>query len=58
MNWLLIAAFVCVILQEVQILFLRGQIEDLETLFVNAVADKLKTTVFKINEDDSDEEDE
>lgn len=58
MNWLLIAAFVCVILQEVQILFLRGQIEDLETLFVSAVADKLKTTVFKINEDDSDEEDE
>jgi hypothetical protein len=58
MNWLLIAAFVCVILQEVQILFLRGQIEDLETLFVNAVADKLKTTVFKINEDDGDEEDE
>lgn len=58
MNWLLIAAFVCVILQEVQILFLRGQIEDLETLFVSAVADKLKTTVFKINEDDGDEEDE
>lgn len=58
MDWIKYLIPICIILQEIQILFLRRQVADLEELILNTLLGKLKMTIFELDEDEDDEKDE
>lgn len=58
MEWLKYLLPICIILQEIQILSLRRQLNDLEELIFNSLIGKLKMTIFELQDEDDDEEDE
>ena len=58
MDWIKYLIPICIILQEIQILSLRRQVADLEELILNTLLGKLKMTIFELDEDEDDKEDE
>ena len=57
MDWLKIILFVCIIIQEVQILLLRRDYNELSEMFVLSLAGKIKDIRVVFDDPDLDEDD-
>ena len=57
MKWIIGALFICVIIQEIQIIVLRRDLDEISELFILAVADKIKDIKAYIIDPNSDADD-
>ena len=59
MDWIKIVLVVCIIIQEIQIIYLRKDIEDIHDFIAQGLMDKLKISVVNLDmfkDDDKDED--
>jgi len=59
MDWIKIVLVVCIIIQEIQIIYLRKDIESIHDFIAQGLMDKLKISVmnFDMFKDDNEDED-
>lgn len=57
MKWIIGALLICVIIQEIQIIVLRRDLDEISELFILAVADKIKDIKAYIIDPNSDADD-
>lgn len=57
MNWIIWVLLICIIIQEIQIILLRRDVDEISELFVLAVADKIKDIKAYIIDPNSDTDD-
>ena len=57
MKWIIGALFICVIIQEIQIIALRRDLNEISELFILTVADKIKDIKAYIIDPNSDADD-
>ena len=59
MDWIKIVLVVCIIIQEIQIIYLRKDIEDIHDFIAQGLMDKLKISVMNLDifKDDNEDKD-
>ena len=57
MGWIIWVLLICIIIQEIQIILLRRDVDEISELFVLAVADKIKDIKAYIIDSNSDADD-
>lgn len=59
MDWIKIVLVVCIIIQEIQIIYLRKDIENIHDFIAQGLMDKLKISVMNLDifKDDNEDED-
>jgi len=59
MSWIKVVLIVCIIIQEIQIIYLRKDIENIHDFIAQGLMDKLKISVMNLDifKDDNEDED-